>query len=254
MVPSRAQPIRFAAATTPVAKGPFPSTLPASTICETMLTSIQRGRGLAWFGLLVVLAEVVGESLTAHVDRRLHVMPLAPSHASYYPFLLVAVKVAAALALAALLVRITRLRATKEAGERLLVAAGHHGARRLPRLRTSLSPRAWLASFAGTSVAYLVQMNTSHLANRHLPLFAPWLHTYALPMYAMLAVVVSFVWGLRLWLRDAEDHAVGTLNRARRILRTVLGLGPVHSRPFDGLQPRRRFGLSLDSRPPPLTA
>ena len=219
-----------------------------------MLTSIQRGRGLAWFGLLVVLAEVVGASLTTHVDRRLHVMPLAPTHASYYPFLLVAVKVAAALALAALLARITRLRATREAGERLLAAAGHHGGRRLPRLRTSLSPRAWLASFAGTSVAYLVQMNTAHLAHQQLPLFAPWLHTYALPMYAVLAVVVAYIWGLRLWLRDAEKHAVGTLNRARRILRTVLGLGPVHPRPLDGRQPRRRFGLSLDSRPPPLTA
>src|ERR1700690_2519621 len=165
-----------------------------------MLTSIQRGRGLAWFGLLVVLAEVVGESLTTHVDRRLHVMPLAPAHASYYPFLLVAVKVAAAIGLAALLARITRLRATREAGERLLVAAGHHSTRRLPRLRTTLSPRAWLASFACTSVAYLVQMNTARMSNKHLPVFAPWLHTYALPMYAVLAVVVALIWGLRLWL------------------------------------------------------
>ena len=73
-------------------------------------------------------------------------------------------------------------------------------------------------------------------------------------MYAVLAVVVAFIWGLRLWLRDAEEYAVGTLDRARRILRTVLGLGPGHPRPLDELQPRRRFGLSLDSRPPPLTA
>jgi hypothetical protein len=219
-----------------------------------MLTSIQRGRGLAWFGLLVVVAEVVGASLTTHVDRRLHVMPLAPSHASYYPFLLVAVKVAAALALAALLARMTRLRATRDAGERLLAAAGQHSTRRLPRLRTSLSPRAWLASFACTSVAYLVQMNTARTANQRLSLFAPWLHTYALPMYAVLAVVVAFIWGLRFWLRDAEEHAVGTLNRARHLLRTVFGVGSSHPHPHDGLQPRRRFGLSLDSRPPPLTA
>jgi hypothetical protein len=219
-----------------------------------MLTSIQRGRGLAWFGLLVVVAEVVGASLTTHVDRRLHVMPLAPSHASYYPFLLVAVKVAAALALAALLARITRLRATRDAGERLLEAAGHRSTRRLPRLRTTLSARAWVASFACTSVAYLVQMNTSRLSSDRWALFAPWVHTYALPMYAVLAVAVAFIWGLRLWLRDVEDHAVGTLNRARHLLRTVLGLGSGHPRPLGGLQPRRRFGLSLDSRPPPLTA
>ncbi len=141
-----------------------------------MAAILHRAKSLAWFGLLVVLAEVVGGSLTTHVDRRLHVMPLASSSASYYPFLLVGVKVAAAIGLAALLARITRLRATREAGERLLEAAGHHSTRRLPRLRTTLSPRAWWASFGCTSVAYLVQMNTTRMSDRHLPVFAPWLH------------------------------------------------------------------------------
>jgi hypothetical protein len=220
-----------------------------------MRASVQRGKGLAWFALLVVVAEVLGASLTRHVDRILHVAPMAPSHASYYPFLLVAVKIAAALAVAALLARMTRLRATREAGERLLAAAGHHSTRRLPRLRTTLAPRAWFASFACTSVAYLVQMDTARMSSERFHLFAPWLHTYALPMYAALSVVVALVWGLRLWLRDVEEHAAGTLSRARRILRTVLGLASAHPRPVDGLQPRRRFGLSLDSRPPPpLTA
>ena len=68
-------------------------------------------------------------------------------------------------------------------------------------------------------------MNTARMAHQQLPLFAPWLHTYALPMYAVLAVVVALIWGLRLWLRDAEDHAAGTLNRARRILRTCSASG-----------------------------
>ena len=187
-----------------------------------MAATLHRVKSLAWFGLLVVLAEVVGGSLTTHVDRRLHVMPLTSSSASYYPFLLVAVKVAAAVALAALLSRIVRLRATKEAGERLLGAAGHRGARRLPRLRTTLSPRAWLASFACTSVAYLVQMNTTRMSNKHLPVFAPWLHTYALPMYDVLAFVVALIWGLRFWLRDAGEYASGTLDLARRILWSAL--------------------------------
>jgi hypothetical protein len=219
-----------------------------------MAATLHRAKGLAWFGLLVVLAEVVGGSLTTHVDRRLHVMPLASSSTSYYPFLLVAVKVAAAIGLAALLARIMRLRATREAGERLLEAAGHHSTRRLPRLRTTLSPRAWWASFGCTSVAYLVQMNTARMSDKHLPVFAPWLHTYALPMYAVLAVVVALIWGLRFWLRDAEEYASGTLDRARRILWSALRVGPSHSTPVGELQPRRRFGLSLDSRPPPLTA
>ena len=73
-----------------------------------MLAGLPRRRGIATFVLLVVLAEVLGRSVTARIDRALHVEPLAPSHASYYPFLLVAVKVLAALGLAALLTRFVR--------------------------------------------------------------------------------------------------------------------------------------------------
>ncbi|HEV2593504.1 MAG TPA: hypothetical protein VGU02_16595 [Gaiellaceae bacterium] len=41
-----------------------------------------RRRGIVTFGLLVVVAEIVGHSTTARVDRALHVAPLAPSNAS----------------------------------------------------------------------------------------------------------------------------------------------------------------------------
>lgn len=60
------------------------------------------------FALLVVVAEVAGRSVTAHVDRALHVTPLAPTSANYYPFVLVALKIVTALACAALLARATR--------------------------------------------------------------------------------------------------------------------------------------------------
>jgi hypothetical protein len=121
-----------------------------------MVARLLRRRGLATFVLLVVVAEVAGRSFTARVDRMWHVEPLANSSAAYYPFLLVAVKVVGALALAVLLARVTRARAAADAGERLLVAAGHAHARRTPRLRPRLSLRIWLASFASTSCLYLV--------------------------------------------------------------------------------------------------
>src|ERR1700704_3323876 len=113
---------------------------------ETMIAFL-RTRGLATFALLVVVAEVVGRSLTARVDGRLHVEPLANSSASYYPFLLVGVKVAAALGLAALLARATRARAAADASERLLAALGQRHTPPGPRLRPGLSLRVWLGSF-----------------------------------------------------------------------------------------------------------
>jgi hypothetical protein len=212
-----------------------------------------RIREIGAFLLLVVFAEVVGRSLTAHIDRRLHVDPLAPTHASYYPFLLVAVKVAGALVLAALLARFARLRVTTDAGRRLLAAAGRSPLQPAPRWRVTLSFRVWAASFTAMSVAYLVQTNGERLGG-HVPAFDPWLHTYALPVFALLAVLVSVAWGVRRWLGDVEEHAFRTLDRARRILGASLPHLPRQSRPADDTAPRRRFGLSLDSRPPPLPA
>ena len=43
-----------------------------------MAVRVLRRRGLATFVSLVVVAEVAGRSLTAHVDRALHLTPLAP--------------------------------------------------------------------------------------------------------------------------------------------------------------------------------
>ena len=95
-------------------------------------------RGSCTFALLVVVAEVAGRSLTAHVDRAFHVAPLAPTGASYYPFLLVAVKIVAALALAALLAR---------GGPRLGCRRRRGAAARLPSA-TARAPRATLPAWA----------------------------------------------------------------------------------------------------------
>jgi hypothetical protein len=218
------------------------------------MVALLRRRGLATFGLLIVVAEMAGRSLTGRVDGRLHVEPLANSSAAYYPFLLVGVKVAAALGLAALLVRTTRAVAAAGTAERLLTALGHRHGRATPRLRPRLSFRIWLASFAATSTIYLLQADIEGIAAGRWPLLAPWLHTYALPIFALLAVFVAFAWRLARWLHEIEDHAVRALAHVRRILTRVLRDRPIRFRPTDDTAPRRRFGLAFESRPPPLAA
>jgi hypothetical protein len=214
-----------------------------------------RRKGLVTFAVMVAVAEVAGQSLTRHVDRALHVAPLANADASYYPFLLVGVKIAGALTLAALLARGLRAWAAADAGRRLLAATGHPHETRSPRLRPGLSPRVWAGSFAATSLVYLVHTElSSGLADGRWPLLAPWLHSYALPIFAVVSVLVALAWRLAGWLHEIEDFADRTLAHARRILTAVVRVATTHARPADDIGPRRRFGLAFESRPPPLPA
>jgi hypothetical protein len=203
---------------------------------------------------LAIVAEVVGRSFTTRIDRALHVAPLAPEGANYYPFLLVAVKIVGALALAAVLARILRAHATANAGNRLLTAVGHSNERRSVRLRPTLEPRVWFAAFAASSLVYLVQADVEGIAQGRWPLFSPWLHTYALPVFAVLSVLVALAWSVAHWVREVEEYAVRAFARVRRILGATLPRAVTHAPPVDDRGPRRRFGLAFESRPPPLTA
>jgi hypothetical protein len=212
-------------------------------------------RGVVTFGVFVVIAEVAGRSLTGHVDRALHVAPLARTDTSYYPFLLVGVKVVGALTIAALLARGLRAWAAADAGRRLLEAAGHPHEHRSPRLRPGLSFRVWAAAFAATSLAYLVHADAESVAAGRWPLLAPWLHTYALPVFAVVAIVLAIAWRFASWLHEIEEFAVETLDRVRRILTAVRRVRRRLPRPADDdSAPRRRFGLAFESRPPPHAA
>jgi len=219
-----------------------------------MTARVLRRKGLATFAVLVVAAEVAGRSLTAHVNRALHVAPLARTDTSYYPFLLVGVKIAGALTLAALVARGLRAWAAADAGNRLLAAAGHRHDTPSPRLRPGLSPRVWAASFASTSVLYLVHQSIDGAADGRWTPFAPWLHTYALPVFAVVSVLVALAWRLASWLHAIEEFADRTLARVRRILTSHKPAPRRHARPTDDAGPRRRFGLAFESRPPPLPA
>jgi hypothetical protein len=212
-----------------------------------------RRRGIVTFAVLVVCAEVAGRALTRHVDSALHVAPLARTDTSYYPFLLVGVKAAGGLLLAALAARALRAWAAADAGRRILAASGQ-AYDAAPRLRPGLSLRVWAASFCATSLVYLVHADTESAVAGRWPLLAPWLHTYALPVFAVLAVLVALAWRLAGFLHEIEAFADRTLERVRRVLAPVERVGQQHARAADDTGPRRRFGLSFESRPPPLAA
>jgi hypothetical protein len=205
------------------------------------------------FALLALVVELIGRSLTHRLDVGRHVASPSYAGADYYPFLLAAVKGGIALLLARLAWRFARAHAAARAGRRLLAAVGSRPTRRPPRLRLSLSPRLWLACFVVTALFYLVQTDAERLSTGQWPLLAPWLHTSALPVFAVLSVLAAAVWSIvAAWLADYERFAEATVAHARAVVR---GCQPRPRRPADArATPRRLFGLAFESRPPPALA
>jgi hypothetical protein len=205
------------------------------------------------FALLALVAELAGRSLTHRLNVGEHVRS-SYSGAEYYPFLLAAVKLGAALLLARLAWRFVRAHAAARAGRRVLAAVGSTPAP-APRLRLDLSPRLWLAAFFSTSIFYLVQTDAEQAAAGRWSLFAPWLHSSALPVFAVLAVLVALAWSaVAHWLREYERYAADTCARAERI---ILGASPpprAVRTETASVPPRKLFGLVFESRPPPLPA
>ena len=189
--------------------------------------------------LLALVAELGGRSLAHRLDVGRHVGRVSYAHADYYPFLLAVVKVGLALMLARLVWRFAKARRVAS-----LVGGS-------PRVRVELSARLWLASFAATSVIYLVQMDAEGAASGRWPLLAPWLHSSALPVFAVLSVLVALLYrSVELWLRDYEELAAHAAACLRRLRPERLVLVALHF----AAAPRQRFGLAFESRPPPLAA
>jgi hypothetical protein len=204
------------------------------------------------FGLLALAAEVVGRSLTHRIDVGRHVARPGYAGADYYPFLLIAVKAAVALMLARLAWRFARARATARAARRLVAAVGAPPAA-APRVRIELSSRLCLVSFAVTSGIYLIQANAESLAAGHWPGFSPWLHSSALPVFAVLSVAVAVVFrGVSRWLADYESYARETVAYACSLAAGSAAREPRRVRDVASIAPRRLFGLAFESRPPPV--
>jgi hypothetical protein len=206
------------------------------------------------FALLALVAELAGRSLTHRLDVGRHVRTPSYSGADYYPFLLAAVKLGVALLLARLAWRFARAHVAARAGRRVLAAVGKSAAP-APRVRLDVSPRLWLAAFLSTSILYLAQTDAERAASGRWPLLAPWLHTSALPVFAVLAVLVALAWSVvASWLRAYERYAHDTWARAGRLTRAVAPPPRIVRTETAAVPPRKLFGLAFESRPPPLPA
>jgi hypothetical protein len=123
----------------------------------------------------------------------------------------------------------------------------------MPRVRLTLSPRLWFAFFAVTATTYLVHADLDHVAAGRWALFFPWIHSSALPVFAVVSVVLALLWSVvQRWLADYEQF----VEHAARLARSLSSVPPRTSFPHVllAVPPRRLFGLVLDSRPPPLVA
>jgi hypothetical protein len=204
-------------------------------------------------GLLALVAELLGRSLSTRLDVGRHVRT-SYSGADYYPFLLIAVKASCALLLARIAWRFARARATAKAARRVTGALGVRPHRAVPRVRLELSWRLWLVFFLATASFYLVQTDGERLASGRWPLLAPWLHTSALPVFAVLAVVVALAYrAVASWLTEYETYARESAELARSLTAAAEESQPRHVTGLDAT-PRQRFGLAFESRPPPAPA
>jgi hypothetical protein len=203
-------------------------------------------------GLLALVAELAGRSLAHRLDFGRHVeTPYAG--AQYYPVLLAFVKVAVALMLARVAWRFVKARSVARGARRLLAAQGFATSHHAPRVRIQLSPKLWLGSFVVTSSIYLVQVDAEGISAGRWPLLAPWLHTAALPVFAVLSVAVALIYrAVENWLSDYENYARETIARASRSATEPL-LAP-HTTLGELVAPRSLFGLAFESRPPPAPA
>jgi len=211
--------------------------------------SRRRLKAGAAFALLALVVELTGRTITAWLDAAVNVAPLATPSTRYYPFMLAGIRLLAAIVVAAVVWRLVRAHAAAAAGERLLGKIG-----RRPRLRVTLSPRLWAYSFVATSLWFLAQNDALRLSSGRWPLLAPWLHTYALPVFAVCSLLLALAWGaVRSWLVDVERYAASTIARAKRLLGAA-GLPTRRHVVCDERAPRRLHGLVFESRPPPLPA
>src|SRR3954463_16270396 len=181
----------------------------------------QRLLAVLAFGLLALAGELAGRSLTHRMDVGRHVRSPSYSGADYYPFLLLAVKIGIALLLARLVWRGVKAHAAARAAGRLLAAVGARPSE-VPRVRLGVSPRLWLSFFVVTSLMYLVQTRAEEAAGARAALFGGWLHTSALPVFAVLAVVMALLWGaVQRWLAEYELYAVQAVEQAKRLFATA---------------------------------
>ena len=97
-----------------------------------------------------------------------------------------------------------------------------------------------------------MQMDAEGISSGRWPLLAPWLHTSALPAFAVLSVVVAVLYrAAEQWLAEYETYALAAAARKSRAAAVAPSQRPTLA---DLIKPRALFGLAFESRPPPLHA
>ena len=168
------------------------------------------------FGLLALVAELVGRSLTHRVDLGRHVA--TPSYAAH-----------------GLLPdpaggREGRDRAAaRPAGSGAWSAPARPSGRRCSCSARGPAGRALRVALLAAAVARPSSCSPRRSTSSRptprapqsgrWPLLSPWLHSSALPVFAVLAVLCAIVWGaVRGWLADYEEYAQATVDRALRLV------------------------------------
>lgn len=202
------------------------------------------------FVALVLGGEVAGRWAAEHLPLLGHAPQRPHGGLDAWPAILIGAKVAIALLLARLGWRLATASRVASAGERIARLGGQRLSRPTPTI--GLSPRVWLASFAAMSLLYLVPTSSAEVTGGCWLLATPWLHTQALPVFAVVAVLAAVLWRtVSRWLAALERYAAAIGRLARRWRLACV------TRPRDiafSASPRTLFGLSFESRPPPLPA
>ena len=200
--------------------------------------------------MAVLAGEVAGRWLIAHLPLAGDVPKRVHGGIDVWPAVVVAAKIGIALLLARLAWRLAKARRMAAAGERVLRLHRGHALR--PRPAVGLSPRAWLASFAAMSGLYLMPTSLGEITSGCWPLVTPWLHTPALPVFAVLAVVVAALWRtVSAWLTALERYS----EQLQRLFGRIRNeLRPRRWCSAASRTPRALFGLAFESRPPPAPA
>ena len=101
------------------------------------------------------------------------------------------------------------------------------------------------------SFLYHVPLDVAAPASGGWPLLSPWVHTEALPLFTLIALLLSIAWRtLRSWLDALEQYAAQLLALGHRGI-AVIAM-PRAAAP--AAPPRSLFGGAFASRPPPATA
>ncbi len=198
----------------------------------------------------MLAGEVAGRWLATHLPLLADVPQRQHRGLDIWPAVVVAAKIGIALLLARLAWRLVRARNVAAAGERILRVRRSQVTRPVPAV--GLSPRAWLASFAAMSLLYLLPTSSGEISGGCWPLVTPWLHTQALPVFAVLAVVIAVLWRtISRWLAALERYG----ERLQSLIRAAYRcLAVVRRVSVSCRGPRTLFGVAFQSRPPPAPA